>query len=1311
MRQTKFDLAQFTLELIQLTDEIVEETDKSVLLTRFVEFIEKYFAVEAFCLFHADDDGNADLMFKGCKAPLKTELVKEVRQLWKKRKGEDNIQSDNIRLFTISQNSFLFVYYASKDIETERLFQSTLEVFIKKLKLSIQDITIRNQLSHLQDDYTSILLILEAMDELDIGVQIADLEGKIIYLNKLSRKRLGITDLKRKDYYVSDFEPLFKEKAAWVDHIMELRASNSLVINSVNISVEDKIEIPVEVTARLATISENEFVVAAVKDVSLMHSYEHLLRKKELMLDALADITHDLLETDDILGSISTGLERLGVAVEVDRTYLFANDYLEDGTILTSQKIEWNSGAKAPQIDNPELQNLPINTFEAFLEKLNNNLPFQEIVSKIQDEELRGILEMQDIITILLIPVFEKDRLWGFIGYDDCTRERTWDKSEIKILQTFSNVISKSVERKKNKDLIESYARFPLENPEPILRIDLEGKILLQNKPAERLKELTFEEETILTEMLDLKTFCVFIAKEIGSGSKLRTTIVRDQDGFTYSAVIKPIKQDKVINIYMSDISELIHTTSKLNKANQLIDNIHENLEDVIWSISITDYQVVFLSDNVERLTGYKKIDFTKDFKFWRELLPQGDNWVIEKINEDLKNSGKTSIDHKLKRANGDEIWIKNKAKIICNEKGLPVRIDGVVSDITKEKEYEVLMKFQEEKFRRLNKNMNLGLLEVDNDGMILYANEAFVQMAGYSKEQLIGRIAHEVFPADESKKTIEEKISKRNIGVSDSYELKVINGQGKERWWLISGAPNTDKNGEVIGSIGIHLDITNQKRVERELIEAKKLADASNQAKEEFLANMSHEIRTPLNGIIGLANELKETELEKQSAEMVNHIYSSGKHLLSLINQILELSRISSGELKIFKSYFDIRELVQDVNSIIAPLAKSKDLELVVQVDNQIGESYYGDQIRIKQCLLNLLSNSVKFTESGSVTLSVDIHQAFNNEEEVRFSVADTGVGMSEEFLEVIYDKFTQENKFNVSGDEGIGLGMAITNQIVDLLDGWMEIVSKPNRGTKVQMLIPLRRMEKTNTKEPSREIAPDNYEELKGLRVLVAEDNEVNQLVVRRLLTKKGIHVSQAKNGIEAVKITEKLQPDIVLMDIHMPICDGVEALQQLRAKGLNMPVFAITADAMNSNNKRYDSSGFDGIIIKPFEPSELFSKLLSVTSMRYLSSDIIDGITGGDINFKEEFLDLLKVSVIEGKEKINDALESKKIDDIGFIVHKLKGSILLLKIDEVNESVLLLSDVKEGEMSYEDVEKHAKQILKILNRLIHELDSQES
>lgn len=1311
MRNTKFDLAQFTLELIQLTDEIVEETDKPVLLTRFFEFIEKYFAVEAFCLFNVDDGGNADLMFKGCKAPLKTELVKEVRQLWKKRKGEDNIQSDNIRLFTISQNSFLFVYCASKDIETERLFQSTLDVFIKKLKLSIQDITIRNQLSHLQDDYTSILLILEAMDELDIGIQIADLEGKIIYLNKLSRKRLGITDLKRKDYYVSDFEPLFKEKAAWVDHIMELRASNSLLINSVNISVEDKIEIPVEVTARLATISENEFVVAAVKDVSLMHSYEHLLKKKELMLDALADITHDLLETDDILGSISTGLERLGVAVEVDRTYLFTNEYLEDGTILTSQRIEWNSGAKAPQIDNPELQNLPINTFEAFLEKLNDHLPFQEIVSQIEDEELRGILEMQDIITILLIPVFEKDRLWGFIGYDDCTRERTWDKSEIKILQTFSNVISKSVERKKNKDLIESYARFPLENPEPILRIDLEGKMLLQNKPAERLKELTLEEETIVTEILDLKTFCVFIAKEIGSGSKLRTTIVRDQDGFTYSAVIKPIQQDKVINIYMSDISELLNTTSKLNKANQLIDNIHENLEDVIWSISITDYHVVFLSDSVERLTGYKKIDFTKDFKFWRKLLPQGDNWVIEKINEDLKNSGETSFDHKLKRANGTEIWVKNKAKIICNEKGLPVRIDGVVSDITKEKEYETLMKFQEEKFRRLNKNMNLGLLEVDNDGSILYANEAFVQMAGYSKEQLLGKIAHEVFPVDESKKTIEEKISKRNIGVSDSYEVKVINGKGEERWWLISGAPNTDKNGEVIGSIGIHLDITNQKRVERELIEAKKLADSSNQAKEDFLANMSHEIRTPLNGIIGLANELKETELENQSAEMVNHIYSSGKHLLSLINQILELSKISSGELEIVKGRFGMRELAQDVISIIDPLARSKNLELLVQIDNHIGEVYYGDEIRIKQCLLNLLSNSVKYTDSGSVTLKIDIHQSVNNEEEVRFSVTDTGRGMSKEFLDVIYDKFTQENKFNVSADEGIGLGMAITNQIVKLLNGWIEIVSEPERGTKVQMLIPLQRTNKNILKGPSTKSDHQNYEALKGLRVLVAEDNEVNQLVVHRLLTKKGIHVSKAKNGLEAVEIAEKFFPDIVLMDIHMPLCGGVEALQRMREKGLNMPVFAITADAINSNNKRYDSSGFDGIIIKPFEPSELYTKLLIAMSKKYLSSNVIQEISGGDKDFEKEFLSLLHQSLIEGKEKINDALESKKIEDIGFSVHKLKGSILLLKIDEINESVLLLSDVKEGEMSYEDVEKRAKQILIILNRLIHELDSQES
>ena len=157
--------------------------------------------------------------------------------------------------------------------------------------------------------------------------------------------------------------------------------------------------------------------------------------------------------------------------------------------------------------------------------------------------------------------------------------------------------------------------------------------------------------------------------------------------------------------------------------------------------------------------------------------------------------------------------------------------------------------------------------------------------------------------------------------------------------------------------------------------------------------------------------------------------------------------------------------------------------------------------------------------------------------------------------------------------------------------------------------------------------------------------------------------------------------------------------------------MPVFAITADVINSNNNRYDTSGFDGIIIKPFEPSDLFSKLISVMSKKYLSNDVIDGITGGDEDFKKEFIGLLNESFREGKDKINDALESKKIEDIGFIVHKLKGSILLLKIEEIIESVLLLSDVKEGEMTYNDVEKHAKKIVIILNRLIHELDNQAS
>ena len=532
--------------------------------------------------------------------------------------------------------------------------------------------------------------------------------------------------------------------------------------------------------------------------------------------------------------------------------------------------------------------------------------------------------------------------------------------------------------------------------------------------------------------------------------------------------------------------------------------------------------------------------------------------------------------------------------------------------DITQSKRNKSELKESEERYRELVDKLDIGIILHNKDTFVLYSNPKASELIGLTNKELTKRQRHtdswEFFKEDNSPLDPDQYPIKEILRSKAPIKNRIIGINKKDhdlvQWLLINGFPIFNSEGEIVEVVISFIEITGLKKLEIELTKAKELAEAANRAKSSFLMNMSHEIRTPLNGIVGFTDLLMKTTRDKIQSEYIDIVHESAVILTNIINDVLDLSKIESGKLELNMEEVDLVDLVHHVIDIFKYQAAASQIELTVDIGKKVPRYVIVDSMRLKQILVNIVGNAMKFTARGSVVLTVCTVTSEHDEQcQIKFVVKDSGIGIKKKNHKKIFQSFVQEDQSTTQKYGGTGLGLTITNQLLDLMQSKLELKSVFGKGSTFFFTIALQKINPASLTK----IADDFVASSKGAlllkksrdkNVLVVEDNKINMLLIRTLLKAilPGSTVFEATDGEKAIALLKKEQLDLILMDIQMPHKNGYETTIEIKKleKYCSIPIIALTAGILLGEKEKCLAIGMDDYLSKPIVRAKLESVL---------------------------------------------------------------------------------------------------------------------
>jgi len=644
------------------------------------------------------------------------------------------------------------------------------------------------------------------------------------------------------------------------------------------------------------------------------------------------------------------------------------------------------------------------------------------------------------------------------------------------------------------------------------------------------------------------------------------------------------------------------------------------------------------------------------------------------------------------------------------------------VRDVTQEFRFNERIERSEEKYRGLIENMHLGLLEVDHEHRILRAYDWFCDMLGYTEEEIIGKNAVDLFSANRDQiNLIDYHSDLRLEGRPSSYEVQLRKKSGALIWVIISGAPLFDEQGQMVGSLGIHFDITDRKNLESEIKKAYQEAEFSREAEKAFLANMSHEIRNPLNAIIGLTHLLYDTKPTQKQLSHLEGLKHSSSILMGLISNVLDLSKIESGVMELSEQSLNIRTIIDSLLKIVGFNLDHKSIKYLNKLSQEVNFQVKADPVVINQIFLNLLSNATKFTERGSIEVFGEPISVKGDKTNFLFSIKDTGIGISAPLVEDIFNSFKQADAETKLKYGGTGLGLSIVKNLITIYDGEIKVKSQSGQGAEFTFNLWLSTANyiETITEKETFSAAREGH-------ILIVEDNQFNQQYLAGVLENWGFKFDLASNGKEALGLTENQHYHLILMDIRMPIMDGYEFAIRLRDDQSNrnkmVPIIALTASALIDERDKAMRAGMNYHITKPFDADEikviflelgLLSNVLNEENRSYqLDQNILNKYYGGDHRRAAVMFGIFLKTMDVDFDAFLIAFSAADLSSMKALAHKMRPNFAMVGLEMMSdklleiESIIEVKDLSKINLTPEELrikfEKQKKEVKDQLNLL---------
>ncbi|MFZ3149977.1 MAG: PAS domain S-box protein [Methanothrix sp.] len=684
--------------------------------------------------------------------------------------------------------------------------------------------------------------------------------------------------------------------------------------------------------------------------------------------------------------------------------------------------------------------------------------------------------------------------------------------------------------------------------------------------------------------------------------------------GITRTVLVKKtLYRDKAGNEFLvgvtRDITDRKMAEEALRESEERYRQLSEDMP-VFVSAFLPDGTLTYLNKTLTTLDDLAPAEAIGR-NFFEFLAPTDQETVKEILGALTPQQPIETHEQRYLRRDGRVVYHEWTNRAFFNEFGQLIRYQAVGLDITSRKQAEEALLEYEQRLMDIIDFLPDATFVIDRDGKVIAWNKAIEAMTGILAKDMIGKGDYEyalpfygsrrpilvdlILKADRDTECKYDHIEKKGRVLRG--EAYMPNMRGGIVYLMGSAAVLYDSAGNVFGAIESIRDITEKKQAEDRLIEAKEAAEAAVRSKSEFLANMSHEIRTPLNAVLGLTGLLLNSDLTAQERDYVETVRSSGNTLLSVINEILDFSKIEGGKMELECQPFDLRECISVAVDLVKAAADQKGLVLKHDLDESIPAYFKGDVTRLRQVLVNLLGNAVKFTHTGTIEVSVTAKpmQTTNSRQyELHFSISDTGIGIPVEKVDRLFQSFSQIDSTITRKFGGTGLGLAISRRLVELMGGEIWVVSQQGLGSTFHFTILAEEAEKIAIPSDScavRAKTAARRDTAKPLRILLAEDNAINQMVAIQMLKKLGYSADVAGNGLEVLQAIERQPYDVVLMDVQMPEMDGLVAAQEIRKLWPKGPrIIAITAYALKGDRERCLAAGMDDYISKPIVIEEL-------------------------------------------------------------------------------------------------------------------------